>query len=79
MRAGVAAVIFDVVMNLATNVVRTKRILYISMMVIAFVATYLLDVSAMIVILVCLGIGLMDLAVQTINNKKKGGVKNVIG
>lgn len=72
MRAGVAAVIFDVVMNLATNVVRTKRILYISMMVIAFVATYLLDVSAMIVILVCLGIGLMDLAVQTINNKKKG-------
>lgn len=79
MRAGVAAVIFDVVMNLATNVVRTKRILYISMMVIAFVATYLLDVSAMIVILVCLGIGLMDLAVQTINNKKNGGVKNVIG
>lgn len=79
MRAGVAAVIFDVVMNLATNVVRTKRILYISMMVIAFVATSLLGVSAMIVILVCLGIGLMDLAVQTINNKKKGSVKNVIG
>ena len=36
MRAGVAAVIFDVVINLAGNVIKTKRILYISMMIIAF-------------------------------------------
>ena len=63
MRAGVAAVIFDVVINLAGNVLKTKRILYIAMMVIAFVATYFLDVSAMIVIIVCLCIGLIDLAV----------------
>ena len=33
MRAGVAAVIFDVVINLAGNVIKTKRILYISMMI----------------------------------------------
>lgn len=51
MRAGVAAVIFDVVINLATNVVKTRRVLYIVMMVIAFVTTYLLDTSAMIIIL----------------------------
>lgn len=63
MRAGVAAVIFDVVVNLAGNVLKTKRILYIAMMIIAFIATYLLDVSAMIVIFTCLGIGLADLAV----------------
>ena len=62
MRAGVAAVIFDVVINLAGNVIKTKRILYIAMMVIAFVATYFLDVSAMVVIIVCLLIGLIDLA-----------------
>ena len=62
MRAGVAAVIFDVVINLAGNVIKTKRILYIAMMVIAFVATYFLDVSAMVVIIVCLCIGLIDLA-----------------
>ena len=62
MRAGVAAVIFDVVINLAGNVIKTKRILYITMMVIAFVATYFFDVSAMIVIIVCLCIGLIDLA-----------------
>lgn len=78
MRAGVAAVIFDVVINLAANVVHTKRSLYIAMMVSAFIATYLLDVSAMLIILTCLGIGLMDLMVQTAKNKK-GEVKNVIG
>ena len=70
MRAGVAAVIFDVVINLAGNVLKTKRILYIVMMIVAFVATYLLDVSAMIVILCCLGIGLADLAITL--RKKKG-------
>lgn len=76
MRAGVAAVIFDVVINLATNVVHTKRFLYIAMMLVAFVATYLLGVSAMIIILACLGIGILDLIVQTM--KKKGEVNDVI-
>ena len=71
MRAGVAAVIFDVVINLAKNVLKTKRVLYIAMMVIAFVATYLLGVSAMLIIFTCLGIGLADLAV-TLYKKKKG-------
>lgn len=72
MRAGVAAVIFDVVINLAGNVIKTKRFLYIAMMIIAFIATYLLDVSSMIVILTCLAIGLIDLAVTL--KKKKGTV-----
>lgn len=72
MRAGVAAVIFDVVINLAGNVLKTRRILYIAMMIIAFIATYLLDVSAMAVILTCLGIGLLDLLITL--KKKKGKV-----
>lgn len=72
MRAGVAAVIFDVVLNLAGNVLKTKRVLYIIMMIAAFIATYLLDISAMIVILICLGIGLLDLAVTL--KRKKGEV-----
>ena len=71
MRAGVAAVIFDVVINLAENVFKTKRALYITMMIIAFIATYLLDVSAMIVILVCLGIGILDLIAFYIKQKGK--------
>ena len=79
MRAGVAAVIFDVVINLAGNVVKTGRILYMAMMVVAFVATYLFDVSAMIIIFICLGIGLVDLFLDLKKNtagklKKKGKV-----
>lgn len=76
MRAGVAAVIFDVVFNLAKNVMKTKRALYIGMMFVAFIATYLLDISAMFVILTCLGIGLIDLAVTTWKTRrvKNGGI-----
>ena len=73
MRAGVAAVIFDVVINLAKNVCKTRRILYIAMMIISFIATYLLGVSAMIIILVCLGIGLADLALIQIRSKRERG------
>lgn len=72
MRAGVAAVIFDVVINLASNVCKTRRFLYIAMMLIAFVCTYFLGVSAIIIILVCLGIGLLDLAVVTRKEKTEG-------
>lgn len=71
MRAGVAAVIFDVVINLAKNVLNTKRLLYIVMMITAFVAAYLLDVSAMLIILTCLGIGLVDLAATLYRKKKR--------
>ena len=74
MRAGVAAVIFDVVINLAKNVIKTKRLLYIFMMGIAFVCTYLFGVSAMIIIFVCLGIGLIDLMIQ-IKRTQKGDAK----
>ena len=72
MRAGVAAVIFDVVLNLAHNVLTTRRILYISMMIIAFAAACILDVSAMLIIFTCLGIGILDLIVQTYKEKQGG-------
>lgn len=64
MRAGVAAVILDVVWNLAKKVCDTRRILYISMMVISFAAAYLFDVNAMIIIFICLGIGLTELLIS---------------
>lgn len=70
MRAGVAAVIFDVVIKLAQNVIKTKRVLYILMMIVSFIATYFFKVSAMLIILVCLGIGIIDLLVTLA--KKKG-------
>ncbi len=61
MRAGVAAVIVDVVWNLAKKVVSTRRALYIAMMAVAFVCTAFLDVSGMLVIFACLGIGIGEL------------------
>lgn len=69
MRAGVAAVIFDVVINLAKNVVKTKRVLYIGLMTAAFVATVVFDVSAMLVILVCLAIGIIDAVIPVVKRE----------
>ncbi len=69
MRAGVAAVIFDVVLNLAKKVVDTRRTLYILLMVTAFVGKVLLGVDAMIVILCCLVVGLLDLTLELRSRK----------
>lgn len=70
MRAGVAAVIFDVVLNLAKKVVDTRRMLYIALMITAFVGKVILGVDAMVVILCCLVVGLLDLAVELHSNRK---------
>ena len=72
MRVGVAAVIMDVVINLAGNVVKTKRVLYIVMMVVAFVAACVFNVSAMIIVMVCLAIGIVEVIVACV--RKKGEV-----
>ncbi|MDY3014743.1 MAG: chromate transporter [Evtepia sp.] len=70
MRAGVAAVIFDVVINLARNVVSTRRKVYIILMAAAFVAKVFFGVDAMLLILFCLGVGLLDLALQAYHRRK---------
>lgn len=69
MRAGVAAVIFDVVINLAKNVCKTRRVIYIVMMVAAFISAYILDISAMMIILTCLAIGIIDLCINLSRQK----------
>ena len=69
MRAGVAAVIFDVVINLATNVFKTKNTLYISLMFITFILTYFIGISAMNVIFLCIGIGFINLIIDIKKNK----------
>ena len=59
MRAGVAAVILDVVVNLGRNVVKAKNILYSIVMIVAFIGTYFFNISAMYIIFSCLIIGLV--------------------
>lgn len=71
MRAGVAAVIFDVVINLAANVIRTKQILYITLMCAAFIAAVIFDISAMLIIFFCLFTGIADLIIDLYKNNKE--------
>lgn len=70
MRAGVAAVILDVVVNLAKNVWKTKRVLYVGLMAAAFLAVVVLDMSAMTVILVCLSVGILDVILSGFRKKE---------
>lgn len=70
MRAGVAAVIFDVVLNLVINICKTRRFLYIVMMIAAFTSAYFLRISAMLIILTCLAIGIIDLCINLKKEKE---------
>lgn len=58
MRAGVAAVIMDVVFDLGKHVFQTKNAIFIIVMFGAFIGKYFFNVSAVSIILICLGIGL---------------------
>lgn len=70
MRAGVAAVICSVVMDLAKNIFKTKSSLWIILMFAAFVATCFFDVSAIVIIIVCGLIGLIHVQFEDRKEKK---------
>lgn len=72
MRAGVAAVILDVVVNLAKNVIKLKNILYIIVMIVAFIGTYFFNVGAMYIIFSCLVIGLVTVLIDYRKEKNNG-------
>lgn len=74
MRAGVAAVILDVTWNLAKNVWNSHSVFYTSLMALSFCGAYFFGISAMIIILICLVIGITE-AVLT-SYKKKGVTGN---
>lgn len=57
MQAGVAAVILDVVWGLGGNVVKTRSPLYIGLMVLAFVASFVFDVNVIVIILAAAAFG----------------------
>lgn len=71
MRAGVAAVICDVVINLAKNVIGTKKALYIALMIITFIMGYFLNISAMIIILCCLITGIICVVIDVVQKKEE--------
>lgn len=69
MRAGVAAVIFDVVYGLAKKIVTETDVFHILLMIAAFFSVVFANMSAMVIIIVCLFIGIV-LALKDI---KTGG------
>lgn len=57
MQAGVAAVILDVVITMAQNVIKEKKLLLVLIMVAAFVAVAVFKVNVVVIILVCGALG----------------------
>ena len=68
MQAGVAAVIFDVVIGLSGNVIRQKKLLYVLIMAAAFIAVLLFKVNVIYVILAAALTGLL----AELNGRKRG-------
>ena len=58
MRAGVAAVICDVVIGLAGNVIRSGSRLNVILMILAFLASWVFKVSSVVLILLFIALGL---------------------
>ena len=71
MLAGVAAVIFDVVINMASALIKQKRILPLLVMVAAFTASYFFKVNVIVIILVCAFAGVMDSMIRERKRKEK--------
>lgn len=71
MQAGVAAVIFDVVLGLGSGVIKQKKGIYLFIMIAAFAANVFFDVNVIFIILAAalIGIGL------ELVNKKRGRAK----
>lgn len=65
MRAGVAAIIADVVIDLAANVFKTKNMLNIILMFAAFAASWYFRVSSIVIILLFIALGLASSLLQS--------------
>lgn len=64
MQAGVAAVICDVIISLTFNLVKGKDIISISVMILAFIATYVFNINVAYIILICGSIGLFRTLIE---------------
>ena len=70
MQAGVAAVLCDVVITMATTNVKQNKWLSAAVMPVVFVLTYFLDVNVVYIILGCIGIGIVWFVVQHVHKKQ---------
>ena len=70
MQAGIAAIVLDVSFGMAKNVFKTKEILTILIMVVAFFSAFVLDVNIIYIILFSATIGIFATLYE--GNKEKG-------
>lgn len=73
MQAGVSAVIMDVVITMAQNIIKDKRIFPILVMIAAFVLTHFLNINVIYIVIICGAIGAVFMRPQ--GSKKKGGMR----
>lgn len=73
MKAGVSAVIIDVVFDMASGIVKGRDAILIMIMIASFIANYFLNVNVVWIILVTAGIGAMITIFR--NRGEKGGTK----
>ncbi|MHB1452817.1 MAG: chromate transporter [Saccharofermentanales bacterium] len=60
LRAGIAAVMVDVVIRLFMNIKKEKSIFMLAVMVASFIASFLFELDVVIIILVCGALGLLS-------------------
>lgn len=70
MQVGVAAVVLDVSVAMANQIIKTKKAVYILMMIVAFIATFIFDINIIIIILCSAFLGIT----ATMYESKKGKV-----
>lgn len=75
MQSGVAAVIFDVVLNLGSDITKEKDFISLIVMAGAFIATFFLKINVMYIILVCGLIGAMKLLILTKKTEREDNIK----
>lgn len=66
MQAGVAAVIFDVVLDLGSGIIKQKKGIYLFIMIGAFIATLFLDINVVFIILTA---ALLGIGMELVNRK----------
>lgn len=71
MLAGVAAVIFDVVINMAWPILKRRQWLPVAVMIAAFIATRFFSTNIVFIILACGSLGALDMLYQ----QRKAGRK----
>ena len=74
MLCGVAAVIFDVVINMSKTVLKQKRMLPVMVMICSFIAVRFLSVNIIMIILICGIIGAFDTVYRNMQQKGHEGI-----